>query len=347
MQYSVLSGTDEKVSQICLGTMMWGDQVDETEAHSQMQLALDRGVNFWDTAEMYTIPAKPETQGFTETYIGNFFVANPGNRDKVVLASKFASRGIRKMDYLRNGEHFADEKNIRQAWIDSCTRLQTDYLDLYQMHWPDRGVNIFGQRNYIHTPEQEGIAITESAQALKKLVDEGKIKYIGISNETPWGFMQWIRISKEIGLPLVSIQNPYSLLNRLFEIGNSEIAIREDIGLLAYSPLAMGTLSGKYLKNIPKGSRRDHFPGYAGRFAGDGSTEATAKYVALAQKYGLSSSQMALAFVRQQPFTTSTIVGATTCEQLSENFDSTNITLSQEILNEIDSIYQRHPDPCA
>lgn len=347
MQYITLSGTDEKISKICLGTMMWGDQVGEDEAHKQMALALENGVNFWDTAEMYTIPAKAETYGRTESFIGNFFTANPSIRKNIILASKFIARGVRQMAYVRNGEHFANEKNIREAFTGSCERLNTDYLDLYQMHWPDRVVNIFGQRNYQHESEKDGVEIEETAKTLKKMVNEGKIKYIGISNETPWGFMKWIQVAKEINLPLVSIQNPYSLLNRLFEVGNSEIALRENIGLLSYSPLAMGTLSGKYLKEIPKDSRRDHFPAYAGRFAGGGSTEATTKYIAIAHKHGLSPVQMALAFVRQQLFVTSTIIGATTCMQLQENIDSIDLTLSKEVLAEIETVYQRHPDPCA
>ncbi len=347
MQYTSLANTEEKVSKICLGTMMWGDQVDETEAKKQMTLALERGINFWDTAEMYAVPPKAETYGKTETFIGNFLKENPDVRDKIVLASKFSARGIRKMDYLRGGNHFADEANIRQAFSDSCQRLNTDRIDLYQMHWPDRVVNIFGQRNYQHQPEQDGVAILESAKVLKNMVNEGKIKYVGISNETPWGMMKWIEAARAIDLPLVSIQNAYSLLNRLFEIGHSEMALRENIGLLAYSPLAMGTLSGKYLNKIPQGSRRDYFPGYAGRYASDGSTEATAKYTALSQDHGLNPAQMALAFVNQQPFVTSTIIGATTCEQLAENIESIDLKLSETILTDIENIYQRYPDPCA
>ncbi len=347
MKYTTLTNTDEKVSKICLGTMMWGDQVDEAEASKQMYLALEEGVNFWDTAEMYTIPAKAETYGKTELFIGNFFKKHASVRKKIILASKFVARGVRQMNYIRNGEHFANEENIREAFQCSCKRLNTDYIDLYQMHWPDRVVNIFGQRNYQHQPQRDGISIEESATVLKKMVEEGKIRYVGVSNETPWGMMKWLDIAKKINLPLVTIQNPYSLLNRLFEIGSSEISLRENLGLLAYSPLAMGTLSGKYLKQTPKGSRRDCFPEYAGRFAGESSTEATAKYIAIAKKYNLNPSQMALAFVRQQPFVTSTIIGATTCTQLQENIDSVNLRLSKEILVDIEKVYQRYPDPCA
>ncbi len=329
--------------------MMWGDQVPEEEAILQMHLALEHGINLWDTAEMYTIPAKKETQGNTERIIGNFFEKNPTARKNVFLATKVCGRGARSIPWIRDGQHFLDEKNIRSAVEGSLKRLKTDAIDLYQIHWPDRGVPIFGKRVGDYHFEEQGIPIEETLSILTSLVREGKIRYIGVSNETPWGMMEWIMLSKQKGYEqIVSIQNAYNLLTRQFEGGLSEIALREKCGLMAYSPLAMGVLSGKYLgQKAPKNSRMILFPEYGSRYRTYGAEQAIQEYVKIAHYYGLDPVQMALAFLSTKPFMTSILVGATSQEQLLKNIKSLDVRLSPEVISAIEETYMRFPDPCA
>ncbi len=350
MKYKKLGNTNIDVSLICLGTMMWGDQVDEDQAHQQIEYALDHEVNFMDTAELYTIPAKAETQGNTERIIGNWIEKNPGRRQDFILASKvvgtWESRG---MNWIRGGRHLLNKKNINEALDLSLKRLKTDYLDLYQIHWPDRTTNNFGVRGYTHTPKEDNVPIEETLEALSELVKEGKIRHIGISNETPWGMMQFLNLAKEKGYEqIVSVQNPYNLLNRLYEVGCAEISIREQCGLLAYSPLAFGVLTGKYLDGKkPKGSRYEVFPNYSDRFDhSPQSQEAIRKYVEIAKKHGLTPAQLALAFVNSRDFVTSNIIGATNLDQLKENIDTVNIELSEECLKDIEAVQEFIPNPC-
>jgi aryl-alcohol dehydrogenase-like predicted oxidoreductase len=344
MEYRLLGNTDVKVSLICLGTMTWGEQNTEDEAHQQMDYALDAGINFFDTAEMYPVPPRAETCHRTESYIGSWF-AKRHNREKVILATK-VSGPARHMRWIRDGQNRLDRKNIEQALNASLRRLQTDYIDLYQLHWPDRDTNCFGQLGYVHNPANESITIEETLDALETLVKAGKIRHIGLSNETPWGTMHFLELAKTQQKPrMVSIQNPYSLLNRSFEVGLAEIAIRENCGLLAYSPLAMGILSGKYLNDAkPEGARLTLF-GYFGRYSSAETQEASKQYVALARQSGLNPAQMALAFVNTRPFLTSNIIGATTLAQLKENIDSLSVHLSPDVYTEIDNIHVRIPNP--
>lgn len=348
MKYTNI-GENIEVSQICLGTMMWGDQLGREEAFAQMNMALERGINFWDTAELYTVPPKAETYGNTERIIGEYFAQNPSAREKVILASKVAGKGNRNLPWIREGNHILDKENITQAIEGSLRRLECESIDLYQIHWPDRELNIFGKRYYEHNPQNQNVDIAETLSVLAELKKQGKIRAIGVSNESPWGLMEWKKQAQEKNLPMIStIQNPYNLLNRLFEISTSEVSIREDIKLLAYSPLAFGVLSGKYLNNqTPKGSRWDLFPEYAQRFQKPHVSTAIEKYANVAKKYGLSLAQMALAFVYSRPFVHSTIIGATTCEQLKEDINAFSLELSPEILEEIEAVNMLHPDPCA
>ncbi|MBS9462496.1 aldo/keto reductase [Flagellimonas sp. 389] len=344
MKYTRLPHTDIKVSKICLGTMTWGRQNSEEEGHEQMDYALEQGVNFFDTAELYPIPAKKELYAVTEEIIGNWF-KKTGNRDKVVLASKIAGRG----DYTKFIRTTGFSKDsIIKAVEGSLQRLQTDYIDLYQLHWPERNVNIFGQRGYnAHAIDPWEDNIHQVLETLRDLVSEGKIRHIGISNETPWGTMRFLEESKvHRSLPrMLTIQNSYNLLNRIFEVGLSEISIREHIGLLAYSPMAFGVLSGKYLGEIkPRKARITLFPNYT-RYSSDTATQATEKYNQLAQEHGLSLAQMALAFVNTRPFLTSNIIGATTMEQLKENIESIDVELSDEVLKGIEDIHNEIPNP--
>ena len=343
MKYSFLPHTSIEVSKICLGTMTWGEQNTEEEGHAQMSYALDRGVNFFDTAELYSVPAKPETQGSTETIIGNWF-KKTGNRDKVVLATKIAGPGMSNQ-HIRSGGFKKEE--LEDAIHKSLKRLQTDYIDLYQLHWPERATNFFGKRGYIHNPSHLWEDnIREVLESLNEFVKQGKIRHVGLSNEVPWGAMRFLEESKYRELPrMITVQNPYSLLNRLFETGMAEISIRENMGLLAYSPLAFGTLSGKYLKKEkPPGARVTLFPQFS-RYMSENSVEATQRYYDLAGSYDLHLSQMALAFINQQPFVTSNIIGATTMEQLKENIDSIHVELSEELLGKINAIHNEIPNP--
>ncbi len=344
MIYTKLPHTDIEVSKICLGTMTWGNQNTEAEGHEQMDYALDQGVNFFDTAELYPIPAHPDRHSDTEKIIGTWFKKN-GNRDKVILASKIAGKAefakfIRTTGFSR--------ESIIEAVEGSLQRLQTDYIDLYQLHWPERNTNYFGGRGYTHDiSDHWKDNIHQVLETLRDLIREGKIRHVGISNETPWGTMRYLEESKvHATLPRsITIQNPYSLLNRLFEVGLSEIAIREQIGLLAYSPLGFGVLSGKYLGDRkPDGARITLFPNYK-RYSGETAVAATQKYYELAQKNDLSLAQMSLAFVNSRSFVTSNIIGATSMEQLKENIGSIAIELSDAVLEGIADIHEQIPNP--
>ena len=349
MQFRKLGRTDIDVSLICLGTMTWGSQNSEAEAHAQIDYALDQGVNFLDTAEGYPVtPVSAETTGRTEEYIGSW-LAKSGKRDRVVLATKVAGPGrandVRK---FRGGNNRLDRRNITLAIDDSLRRLRTDYVDLYQLHWPDRPVASFGGRGIAKLDDPaETVPIEETLSALGDLVKAGKVRHVGVSNETPWGVSEYLRLAREQGLPrIVSIQNAYSLLNRVFEIGLSEFALREQVGLLAYSPLAAGNLSGKYLGGIvPSGTRRAVAKQFT-RYDTPPQPLASARYVALAHAHGLDPAQLALAFVNSRPFVTATIIGATSLDQLRADIASIDVTLSAEILAEIEAIQRALPDPC-
>ncbi len=345
MQYRKLGRTGLEVSTICLGTMTFGEQNSEKEAHAQLDYALDQGVNFIDTAELYAIPPRAETYGQTEAIIGNWLTKR-GKRDEVILASKVCGRGGEWISHIREGRTRLDRHNITKAIDGSLKRLKTDYLDLYQLHWPDRNTNYFGRLGYAHDPDDHPVPIIETLQLLNDLVKEGKVRHIGLSNETPWGMMRFLQLADWNEMPrVVSIQNPYSLLNRTFEIGLAEIAIREDTGLLAYSPLGFGTLSGKYLDGgLPEGSRIQRWPYYE-RYSNPQAVSATAAYVKLARNHGLDPAQMALAYVNTRPFLTSTIIGATTMAQLKTNIASIDLQLSNEVLEGIEAIHTRQPNP--
>lgn len=344
MQKRRLGQTDLEVSALCLGTMTFGQQNTEAEAHAQLDRAREAGINFIDTAEMYPVPPMAETQGRTEQYIGTWLSAR-GCRDRVILATKVAGPG-NWLSYLRGGNTRLDRPNIEAAVGASLKRLRTDYIDLYQLHWPDRKTNYFGRLGYEHPAEDRSVPLLETLQALGDLVGAGKVRHIGISNETPWGTMRYLELAQEHGLPRpVSIQNPYSLLNRTFEIGLAEIAMREQCGLLAYSPLAMGVLSGKYLDGArPAGARLTLFKRFD-RYSNPQSDSAAAQYVALARRHGLDPAQMALAWVTRQPFVTSSIIGATTVEQLEMDLASVDLDLSEEIVKEIEAIHAGQPNP--
>jgi aryl-alcohol dehydrogenase-like predicted oxidoreductase len=344
MEYTKLGRTDITVSRICLGTMTWGEQNTEAEAHEQLNYSVDAGINFIDTAEMYPVAPKKETQGLTETYIGTW-LAKRTDRDKLIIASKVCAQAD-WTDYMRDGKPRLDKKNIHEAINASLTRLQTDYVDLYQTHWPERDTNYFGQLNYFHAPDKDGVPIEETLDVLDDLVKEGKIRMVGISNETPWGCAEYLRVASEKNVPrIVSIQNPYNLLNRTFEVGLSEFSHREDVGLLAYSPLAFGVLSGKYIGGTkPEGSRLALFDRFT-RYTNPQSDAATEAYVSLAKENELDPSQMALAFVNDRPFLTSNIIGATSMEQLKTDIESINIKLSKDIIRAIEAIHEKYPNP--
>lgn len=346
MKLKSLGNTDIQVSVICLGSMTWGEQNSEAEAHQQLDYALGKGVNFIDTAELYAIPPKAETYGLTESYIGSW-LAKSGKRQQLILASKVAGPAEGWLPHIRNESiRRLDSKNIEQALNSSLQRLQTDYLDLYQLHWPDRQTNYFGQLGYSHKVKDASIPIEETLQALKDQVEAGKIRHIGLSNETPWGVMEFIRLADQMNLPrVVSVQNPYSLLNRSYEVGLAEVSIREKVGLLAYSPLGFGVLSGKYLNGAqPARGRLTLFKDYT-RYSSENAIAATAAYVKLAQNHGLDPAQMALAYIHSRPFVTSTIIGATTSQQLRDNIDSAQLELSKEVLEEIEKIHHQYPNP--
>jgi aryl-alcohol dehydrogenase-like predicted oxidoreductase len=342
MIYTTLGNTDVKVSKICLGTMTWGEQNTEADGHEQMDYAFEKGINFFDTAEMYSVPAKPETYGRTEEIIGTW-LKKTGNRDKIVLATKAAGPGP-IAQHVRNNPNFSKAQLI-QAVDASLKRLQTDYIDLYQLHWPERPTNFFGSLSYKHQSDDIGTDFKEILEGLQALIQAGKIRQVGISNETPWGLAHYLHLSKMYGLPkMQSIQNPYSLLNRTFEVGLAEMAIREKTGLLAYSPLGFGVLSGKYLHSQPAKARITLYPRFS-RYSNPLAIAATQKYVDLARSEGLKPAQMALAFVNTRPFVTSNIIGATTMEQLKENIGSIDLSLNDALLEKIEAIHQEGPNP--
>ena len=343
MNYKKLGNTDLNVSTICLGTMTWGEQNSEKEAFEQMSYAIDNGVNFWDTAELYSVPPKESTYGLTEEIIGNWFTKNR-KRQEVILASKVAGPS---RDYLRDGQNSFVGKNLENAVNNSLKRLKTDYLDLYQLHWPERNVNNFGKLGYTHK-ESEWNKFEDVLVNLKKFIDQGKIKYVGLSNETPWGVMNFMQLSKDKNLPrMMSIQNPYSLLNRSYEVGLAEVSIREQIGCLSYSPLASGYLSGKYRNGaMPKGSRIERDYEFWGRYRKPQSENAIEEYYKISKKYNLDMSQMAIKFCEIQDFMTSVIIGATTMDQLKTNIESVKVTLDKDIINEINAIQRKYPNPC-
>lgn len=345
MQYRKLGHTDVDVSVICLGSMTWGEQNTEAEGHQQLDYAVSEGVNFIDTAEMYPVPPRAETGGRTEIIIGNW-LKKRADRDRLVIASKVSGYSER-MSHLRGGNNVLDKKNIEAAIDASLQRLQTDYIDIYQTHWPDRDTNCFGKLNYYHVPGKDHTPIQETMEALEGVVQSGKARYIGISNETPWGVSEYLRISRQKGWSrIVSIQNAYNLLNRSFEIGLCEFAHREHISLLAYSPTAMATLSGKYLNNQqPEGARLTLFPDYK-RYKNAQASQAIEQYVKLAGESGLDPIQMALAYVNSRPFLTSSIIGATSIDQLKTNIESINVDLPKEVIKGIEKIHTRYPNPC-
>ena len=343
MNYKKLGNTDINVSTICLGTMTWGEQNTQSEAFEQMNYSLENGVNFWDTAELYAVPPKAETYGHTETIIGNWFEETKKRKD-IVLASKV---GGPSRKYMRNGENSFTGKNLEDALHGSLKRLKTDYIDLYQLHWPERNVNNFGRLGYEHK-ENEWNKFEDVLENLKKFIEEGKIRYVGLSNETPWGVMNYLQLAKDKDLPrMMSIQNPYSLLNRSYEVGLAEVSIRENIGCLSYSPLASGYLTGKYRnKQFPKGSRMERDFDFWTRYRKPNTEDAVELYYKISEKHNLNMSQMSLKFCELQHFMTSVIIGATTMEQLKTDIESVNVNLSDDIVKEINEVQKIYTNPC-
>ena len=345
MNYKKLGSTDVNVSTICLGTMTWGEQNSKADGFEQMDYAIDNGVNFWDTAEIYAIPMREETYGETENIIGEWFKKTK-KRDKVILATKVS--GPTSKEYIRGGGCSYDKKSMSEALEKSLKRMQTDYIDLYQLHWPERNTNFFGKQGYEHdSNEKNWIAFEEILENLKKFVDAGKIRYVGLSNETAWGLAKCLELSKLKNLPkMMAVQNPYNLLNRTYEVGLAEISVREQSGLLAYSPLAFGYLTGKYRNNnMPKGSRIDLFKDFT-RYNNENSIKAIEEYYKISQKFNLDFAQMSIKFCEIQPFVTSVIIGATTMQQLKTNVESVNVKLNNEIINEINEVQKIYPNPC-
>ncbi len=345
MNYKKLGSTDVDVSTICLGTMTWGEQNSKADGFEQMDYAIDNGVNFWDTAEIYAIPMREETYGETENIIGEWFKKTK-KRDKIILATKVS--GPTSKEYIRGGGCSYDKKSMSEALEKSLKRMQTDYIDLYQLHWPERNTNFFGKQGYEHdSNEKNWIAFEEILENLKKFVDAGKIRYVGLSNETAWGLAKCLELSKLKNLPkMMAVQNPYNLLNRTYEVGLAEISVREQSGLLAYSPLAFGYLTGKYRNNnMPKGSRIDLFKDFT-RYNNENSIKAIEEYYKISQKFNLDFAQMSIKFCEIQPFVTSVIIGATTMQQLKTNVESVNVNLNNEIINEINEVQKIYPNPC-
>ena len=345
MNYKKLGSTDVDVSTICLGTMTWGEQNSKADGFEQLDYAIDNGVNFWDKAEIYAIPMREETYGETENIIGEWFKKTK-KRDKVILATKVS--GPTSKEYIRGGGCSYDKKSMSEALEKSLKRMQTDYIDLYQLHWPERNTNFFGKQGYEHdSNEKNWIAFEEILENLKKFVDAGKIRYVGLSNETAWGLAKCLELSKLKNLPkMMAVQNPYNLLNRTYEVGLAEISVREQSGLLAYSPLAFGYLTGKYRNNnMPKGSRIDLFKDFT-RYNNENSIKAIEEYYKISQKFNLDFAQMSIKFCEIQPFVTSVIIGATTMQQLKTNVESVNVKLNNEIINEINEVQKIYPNPC-
>ena len=345
MNYKKLGNTNLKISTICLGTMTWGEQNTQKEGFEQMDYALDQGVNFWDTAELYAVPPRAETYGHTEIIIGNWFKKNK-KRDKIILGTKVAGP---TRAYLRDGANNYGLEKMTEAINDSLKRLQTDYIDLYQLHWPERHTNSFGRLGYEHKENDNWTKFEDVLGNLQRFIDLGKIREVGLSNETPWGVSKYLELSKEKNLPrMISIQNPYSLVNRAYEIGLAEISIRDEIGLLAYSPLASGYLSGKYRnEKYPKGSRMERdWDFWKYRYNTPNLKNAVEEYCKISEKYNLNISQMSLKFCEIQPFMTSVIIGATTMEQLKTNIESVNVNLSDDVIKEINQVQTIYPNPC-
>ena len=348
MKYRILGPGGPRVSTIALGTMTWGEQNTQAQAHEQLNVALEAGINFIDTAEMYPVPPQPLTQGRTETYIGQWLCERPSRRDQIVLASKAAgpTRTAARPSHVRAGRLSFNATNLTEAVNDSLKRLQTDYLDLYQLHWPDRSTNYFGEMNYRHVADEETIAIEETLAALAQLIRAGKIRHIGVSNETPWGVARFLQAANTAGLPrILTIQNPYNLVNRIFEIGLAEFAMRDQVGLLAYSPLAFGWLTGKYLAGArPVGARVSLFERFS-RYNSEATEAAVTAYVRLFRSHGIDPAQGALAFVNSRPFVAANIIGATSLEQLRANIASIDLQLPAPVLEGIEQIHRRMPNP--
>lgn len=344
MEYRQLGNTQLKVSALCLGTMTFGEQNTAEEAFEQLDYAVSQGINFIDTAEMYPVPPMASTQGDTERIIGQW-LAGRKDRDQLIIASKIAGPAD-WLTYIRGGSRF-NQTHIEEAINGSLKRLQTDYIDLYQLHWPDRNTNFFGQLGYQHDSNEQRTPIEETLRALESAVKAGKIRYIGLSNETPWGVMSFLKAAEQFDLPrIMSVQNPYNLLNRSYEVGMAEVSIREKAGLLAYSPLAFGVLSGKYLNGQrPEKARLTLFDRFT-RYASSQAETATQGYVDIAKKHGISPVHMALAFVTSRDFVTSNIIGATSMAQLKENIASMDVTLSQELLADINALHAENSNPC-
>ena len=345
MNYRKLGNTELDVSTICLGTMTWGEQNTQEEGFEQMDYALGKGVNFFDAAEMYPSPCRKETYGETEKVIGNW-LSERKNRDKIILASKISGPG---MSYIRGGGLQFSEENIALAIENSLKRLKTDYIDLYQLHWPERKTNFFGKLGYEHKEDSnEWNDFEKILIALEKFIKEGKIRYVGLSNETSWGLSKYLEISKTKKLPkMMSVQNAYNLLCRTYEIGLAEVSIREKSGLLAYSPLAGGFLTGKYTnKNLPENSRQKLFGEYYTRYSKPHAIEVIEKYFNISKKFDLNFAQMSIKFCEIQKFVTSTIIGATTMEQLKTNIESVNVNLDKEVIKEINNVHLMHSNPC-
>lgn len=344
MQYRALGDSGIAVSALGLGTMTFGQQNTEAEAHAQLDRALDAGINLIDMAEMYPVPPLAETQGRTERYVGSW-LRSRGCRERVILATKVAGPGD-WLPHIRGGRQRLDRRNIEAALDASLARLQTDRIDLYQLHWPDRQTNFFGKLGFQPVVDEQSVPLRETLEVLADLIRAGKIRHVGVSNETPWGLMRYLALAEQHGLPrMVGIQNPYNLLNRTFEIGLAEVALRENCGLLAYSPLAFGVLSGKYLDGRrPPAARLTLFTRFS-RYSNPQAERATADYVALARRHGLDPARMALAWVTSRPFTTSSIIGATTLTQLEDDLASLDLVLDPAVLAEIESIHIGQPNP--
>lgn len=354
MEYRQLGNSELKVSAVCLGTMTYGDQNTEADAHEQLDYALAQGVNFIDTAEMYPVPPKAETYTRTETMVGTWLKKQ--SRDKIVLGGKVAGPR-RGMNWIRGGPSSLDRVNIRAAIEGSLNRLQTDYIDVYQLHWPERNVPMFGQylfdptNEYVSGIYQQGekqawVSIQNQLETLAELIQEGKVRYIGLSNEQPWGVMEFLRVAKEYNLPTISsVQNCYNLINRGMEFGMSEVLYRENVSLLAYSPLAFGHLTGKYVDDPATKGRVTQFLGYAQRYKKPNVFPATVAYAKLARQHGLTPTKLALSFVYHRWFVTSTIIGATTMEQLKENIDAWEVKLSPEVMQEIELLHLTMMNP--